>query len=276
MTDALQKIALKVKEHPRTTSFLNTYEIGRNTMQVIIAVILLVWTLSNPFSAWADSQTAAKPELNTQVQKFSYSYGIETASRMKNLKTEFDLESLFQGIRDFHSGADLAISVKEAVAIRNEFNRQRNQEMREKRAAQAKNNLLESQNFLKKNKEENGVVETSSGLQYLAVRAGEGPKPTISDRVQVHYAGTMLDGTEFDSSYKRGKPVTFPMQGGKQIIEGWTEGLQQMRVGSKYRLFIPPKLGYGERQTGPIIGPNSLLIFEVEMVGIEENKKVKE
>lgn len=126
-------------------------------------------------------------------------------------------------------------------------------------------NLKAGEDFLKANKEKPGVTELPSGLQYEVIKQGDGPKPTAFNSVTCHYHGSLIDGTVFDSSVERGKPATFPLS---QVIAGWTEGLQLMPVGSKWRFFIPPHLGYGARQAGPKIGPNSTLIFEVELLGI--------
>lgn len=126
-------------------------------------------------------------------------------------------------------------------------------------------NLKAGQDFLAANKEKEGVVETPSGLQYQVLTEAEGPKPTEFNKVTCHYHGTLIDGTVFDSSVKRGQPATFPLN---MVIKGWTEGLQLMSVGSKYRFFIPANLGYGERQVSAEIGPNSTLIFDVELLGI--------
>lgn len=127
------------------------------------------------------------------------------------------------------------------------------------------NNLKEGQDFLAANKNKPGVTETPSGLQYEVITEGTGPKPSSSDKVKCHYHGTLINGTIFDSSVQRGQPATFPLN---QVITGWTEGVQLMGVGSKWRFFIPPHLGYGNRQVGPTIGPNTTLIFEVELLGI--------
>ena len=121
--------------------------------------------------------------------------------------------------------------------------------------------------FLQENKQKEGVVTTLSGLQYLVLREGEGPKPKVTDTVKVHYRGTFIDGTEFDSSYGRGEPAVFPVN---RVIAGWTEALQRMKVGSKYRLFVPSQLAYGERGAGDVIGPNETLIFDVELLDIEQ------
>ena len=120
--------------------------------------------------------------------------------------------------------------------------------------------------FLQENKQKEGVVTTLSGLQYIVLREGDGQRPKVTDTVKVHYRGALIDGTEFDSSYSRGEPAVFPVNG---VIAGWTEALQRMRVGSKYRVFVPPKLAYGERGAGDVIVPNETLIFEVELLGIE-------
>ncbi len=126
-------------------------------------------------------------------------------------------------------------------------------------------NLKAGQDFLAANKQKAGVTETASGLQYEVITQGDGPKPTASNTVTCHYHGTLIDGTIFDSSVQRGRPASFPLN---QVISGWTEGLQLMPQGSKWRFFIPPALGYGNRQVGPTIGPNSTLIFEVELIDI--------
>jgi FKBP-type peptidyl-prolyl cis-trans isomerase FklB len=126
-------------------------------------------------------------------------------------------------------------------------------------------NLKAGEEFLEKNKQREGVHTTESGLQYEVLNEGNGPKPKATDKVKCHYHGTLIDGTIFDSSVQRGQPATFPLN---MVIKGWTEALQLMSVGSKYRLFLHPSLAYGERQTGSVIGPNSTLIFDVELLGI--------
>lgn len=126
--------------------------------------------------------------------------------------------------------------------------------------------MQEGKAFLTKNKKKKGVTTTASGLQYEVIAMGDGPKPRATDTVEVHYRGTLLDGTEFDSSYRRGQTATFPLNG---VIRGWTEGVQLMPVGSKFRFFIPPELAYGARGAGTAIGPNATLIFEVELLDIK-------
>ena len=133
------------------------------------------------------------------------------------------------------------------------------------KTAKAETDLKAGQEFLAANRQKPGITELPSGLQYEVLVMGDGPKPTAFNSVTCHYHGTLIDGKVFDSSVKRGKPATFPLN---QVIKGWTEGLQLMPTGSKWRFFIPPHLAYGDRQTGPVIGPNSTLIFEVELLGI--------
>lgn len=133
------------------------------------------------------------------------------------------------------------------------------------KSEKAASNLKAGEDFLKENKERPGVVTTPSGLQYEVIAEGTGPKPKATDKVKCHYHGTLIDGTIFDSSVQRGQPATFPLN---MVIKGWTEALQLMPVGSKYRLFLHPSLAYGDRQTGAVILPNSTLIFDVELLGI--------
>jgi len=147
------------------------------------------------------------------------------------------------------------------------------QQARERTTARkdlATKNKAAGEKFLAENAKKPGVIVTASGLQYKILKTGKGPKPTATDTVTVNYRGTLLNGTEFDSSYKRGKPVSFPLNG---VIKGWTEGLQLMNVGSKYKFFIPADLAYGAHGAGPTIAPNSTLIFEVELLGIKGKSK---
>jgi FKBP-type peptidyl-prolyl cis-trans isomerase len=138
--------------------------------------------------------------------------------------------------------------------------------MEQKQKAAGEKNASEGTKFLEENKKKDGVKTTASGLQYKALKQGTGAQPKESDTVTVNYRGTLINGAEFDSSYKRGQPATFPLSG---VIKGWTEGLQLMKVGSKYQLFVPPNLAYGDRAAGPDISPNSTLIFEVELLGVK-------
>ena len=146
-----------------------------------------------------------------------------------------------------------------------QFQRQMQQRRRARVGQEGRRNMQQAVAFLQANRKQAGVVETESGLQYKVIKQGSGPSPTLADTVRTHYVGTLLDGTEFDSSYRSGRPVEFPVGA---VIPGWTEALQKMRVGDKWQLFIPPDLAYGSNPPGPPIEPNHLLVFEIELIEI--------
>ena len=204
-------------------------------------------------------------ELETDAQKLGYIIGMDIGSSLKQQNADIDLDALVEALRTTYTGGELAMTPEEATAIREEFVAKRQAEAQAQRETLAAANAAEGDKFLLENRVKEGVVVTDSGLQYKVVEMGDGPKPAATDRVTVHYRGTRLNGEEFDSSYSRNQPATFQLN---QVIPGWTEGVQLMPVGSKFMFFIPPNLGYGEAGGGPI-GPNSTLIFEVELLGIE-------
>jgi len=207
-----------------------------------------------------------KTTLTTDAERFSYALGLDIGANLKNIETEVDLPALAQAIGDTLQGKTPLLTQEEAKKIREDFaTKYREAQMTKAREA-GERNLSEGAAFLEQNKTKDGVITTASGLQYMVLTEGTGPKPSATNRVKVHYRGTLLDGTEFDSSYSRGEPVVFGVGG---VIPGWVEALQLMPVGSKYKLFIPPQLAYGERGAGDKIGPNSTLIFEVELLSIE-------
>ena len=210
----------------------------------------------------------AEPEFKTLSEKFSYLVGMNVARSLVQVKDELDMEILVRGLKDGLAGKEPVISQEEA---RNVFEVMRERSLKKAKEQDMKN-LKIGEDFLAANKKKEGVVTTTSGLQYLVLKKGEGPKPTAADVVSVHYRGTLIDGTEFDSSYKRGKPAAFPVRG---VIAGWTEALQLMNVGTKCRLFIPSKLAYGEGGAGAVIGPNAALVFEVELLAIDAPPKGK-
>ncbi len=217
-------------------------------------------------SATPPTQEAApSKELTTTTEKVSYLVGQDVGSSLRNQDSGLDLELVIEGLRDSFHAQDPRIPPEEAAEIKREYT----QKIREERAAEAaaagEKNRAAGEAFLAENAKKAGVVTMASGLQYQVVTEGTGPKPKASDQVRVHYAGTLLDGTEFDSSHKRGQPATFYLN---RVIRGWTEGLQLMSVGSRYRLFIPSDLAYGPRGAGQKIGPNATLIFDVELLEI--------
>src|SRR5947208_7274906 len=201
------------------------------------------------------------PQLKDQKDKVSYSIGLNIGFNLGRQNVQVNPDLLAAGIKDAIAGKPQlnADQVKEVMAT---FEK----DMQQKQKAAGEKNASEGAKFLEENKKKEGVKATASGLQYKAIKEGTGPQPKETDTVTVNYRGTLIDGTEFDSSYKRGEPATFPVTG---VIKGWTEALQLMKVGSKYQLFIPPNLAYGERAMGPDISPNSTLIFEVELMSVK-------
>jgi len=204
-------------------------------------------------------------ELETESQKLGYIIGMDIGNSLKQQGTDLDLDSLVEAIRATYTGAPLAMTPEEAATIREEYIAKRRAEAESERQEQAAANAAAGDKFLLENRSKEGVQVTDSGLQYKVIEMGDGPRPSASDRVTVNYRGTLLSGEEFDSSYARNQPMTFQLN---QVIPGWTEGVQLMPVGSKFEFYIPPALAYGASGGGPI-GPNSTLIFEVELLSIE-------
>ena len=220
--------------------------------------------------ATAKPGTAAKPApavtLKTQQEKFSYALGMNLGANLHKQSVPIDPAMVSRGLKDGFSGAKTLLTEEEAKAALTEEQNVLRKAQQEKMQAAGDANKKQGAEFLAANKSKEGVVALPSGLQYKILKAGDGPKPSASDTVVCNYRGTLLNGTEFDSSYKRGQPATFPLTG---IIRGWTEALQLMPVGSKWQLFVPADLAYGEHSPGPEITPNSTLIFEVELLSIQ-------
>jgi len=209
-------------------------------------------------------------ELKNDEQKLSYAMGLDLGEYFKGLEEKFDLNVLQQGILDGYSGNKPLLSQADAAAIQQAFAKRQQEKQMKKAVAMVQNNRKAAEEFLKANKAKDGVVETKSGLQYKVVKKGEGKKPLPTDTVKVHYKGTLIDGKEFDSSYKRNEPAVFQVN---QVIGGWQEALPLMEVGSTFDLFIPPDLAYGDRGAPPVIEPGSMLVFQVELLGIETPEK---
>lgn len=214
-------------------------------------------------AAWAAEEASV---LKTQKDKVSYGIGMNIGSSLKRDGVDVDADLLVRGLKDGLSGGKTLLSDEEYRATMTALQK----EMMEKQAAVAKaaaeKNKVEGDAFLAANAKKEGVVTLPSGLQYKVIKSGTGKAPAAGDTVETHYRGTLIDGTEFDSSYKRGQAVTFPVNG---VIPGWTEALQKMKEGDKWQLFIPPNLAYGERGAGREIGPNATLIFEVELIAVK-------
>ncbi len=200
----------------------------------------------------------------TDKEKLSYAIGMNIAQSLQAQGTDVDIDTLLTALKAKYTGGELAMSDDDARAFLNEYVRQQQEEQVALQAAKAEANKAAGDAFLAENAGREGVMTTDSGLQYKVLEQGSGPMPAATDRVTVHYRGTLIDGTEFDSSMG-GEPVTFGLN---QVIPGWTEGVQLMPVGSKYEFYINPELGYGAAGGGPI-PPNATLVFEVELLGIE-------
>ena len=218
------------------------------------------------------AKTATPLALKTSKDKFSYALGMRMGANLKKQEVPVDPAILSRGLRDALAGGKTLMTDQEAQTALSDVQNELRKKQQEKMQAEGAANKKEGDAFLAANKGKEKVVTTASGLQYKILKEGTGPKPTASDTVVCNYKGTLINGTEFDSSYKRGQPATFPVNG---VIKGWTEALQLMPVGSKWQLFIPSDLAYGERGPGPEIGPNSTLIFEVELLSIQDKSKEK-
>jgi FKBP-type peptidyl-prolyl cis-trans isomerase FklB len=233
-------------------------------MNRLAAVFLLF-----PVIAWAtlgaraqepDEPGRGRPKLETLQSKASYALGYQIGLDFKYRGTDYDLDLLVRGIKDALAGVKPPLAREEMDDARRRFD----VESMERRMAEGKK---AGEAFLAENAKRKGVVVLESGLQYEVLRPGDGLAPEITDRVKVHYRGTLIDGTEFDSSHGRGEPAVFPLN---RVIRGWTEALQLMKVGAKWRLFVPSELAYGTRPPpGSGIGPNEVLVFEVELLSIE-------
>jgi len=216
------------------------------------------------------AKSSTTPTLTLQKDKFSYALGMNLGTNLKKQGMTVNTELIARGIRDTMAGNKPLLSEDEArgvmMAVQAEFQQQQRERMQQLGEA----NKKEGVTFLAANKAKDGVTTLPSGLQYKILTAGTGPKPAATDTVTVNYRGTLINGTEFDSSYKRGQPATFTVGG---VIKGWTEALQLMPVGSKWQLVIPADLAYGERGAGADIAPNATLIFEVELLSIKAPEK---
>ncbi len=227
-------------------------------------VIALSTTLSLGLVACSNESEAP---LETLQQKASYSYGVDVASRLKQQGIELDVYALNRGIADSYTGAALALSDEDRLKAKTSFQAELRDSLVKKQTSDAVKNKTDGEAFLAENGKKPDVITTASGLQYKILTTGDGKQPKDTDTVTTHYKGTLIDGREFDSSYKRDKPASFPVKG---VIKGWTEALQLMHVGDKWQLYIPSNLAYGASKRSELIGANSTLIFELELLGIKE------
>ncbi len=239
--------------------------------------LLVLFTISIVFSQTVDkkqnktktSKTYKKvTKLQTNEEKISYALGLSMANSLQMQGIEIpNLEYFIQGMKDLLEGKELALTDSEIQAAFDEYEMDEMEKQQPGYKTIAKKNLEEGQSFLSRNKLNPKVTTTPSGLQYEVLYKGTSSvSPKATDTVEVHYRGTLIDGTQFDSSYDRGKTISFPLN---QVIKGWTEGLQLMSIGDKYRFYIPAELAYGKRGAGKLIGPNAVLIFDVELINVK-------
>ncbi len=239
----------------------------------LLCLAALAALLLSPLHAFAEDDATEtqlaqdEPLIDLDASaKFSYALGMELAASLKDLPTTLNVKALTQGISDTLSQTTTLMTPEEAAAIKEAFIDQWKQQNEPVVKTLAEENLAAANEFLAANRNKEGVITTASGLQYQVLRQGDGAIPKATDKVIVHYRGTLLDGREFDSSYQRGSAASFPVN---RVIAGWTEALQLMQVGSHYRLFLHPDLAYGQRGAGRMIGPNAALIFDVDLMNIQ-------
>ncbi len=217
--------------------------------------------------SWAQAQ---EPKgLKDQKEKLSYVIGVDIGKAMQKQGVQVDADLVARGIKDGASGGKLLMTDQEIQETMMAFQKEMRAKQEEASKQAGEKNKKEGEAFLAANQTKEGVKALPSGLQYKVIKAGSGKKPKATDTVVTHYKGTLLDGTEFDSSYKRNQPATLKVNG---VIRGWTEALQLMEEGAKWVLYVPAALAYGDRGAGPQIGPNATLIFEVELISVQEPK----
>jgi FKBP-type peptidyl-prolyl cis-trans isomerase len=233
----------------------------RTFLSLSFCVLLLA-----PLSALAAGSGNAKTVADkwSDAERLSYIFGTKIGEVGKNNDISIDMKFVSRGFNDVSDGKDLALSPAQIRAAMSNFQKKVMAKRKADLSAKREANTKEGIKFLEANKKKKGVKTTPSGLQYKVIKNGKGPKPTAKDKVSVHYRGRLIDGTEFDSSYKRNKPAEFRLN---KVIKGWTEGLQLMNVGSTYEFYIPANLAYGKNGP-PVIGPNKTLIFEVKLLKI--------
>lgn len=232
-----------------------------------IQKVLLVAILSVGVAA-CQQKDLNKADLKTQKDKVSYSIGLDIGKTLKKQSIEIEPAALLQGMKDAIAKDSLyLLTDAEIQEVMKNFQQEMMTKQNAKMKEMGEKNKKEGEAFLAANKSKPGVKTTASGLQYKVINSGTGATPGPNDKVKCNYVGTLINGTEFDNSYKRGEPITFPVGG---VIKGWTEALQMMKVGDKWQLFIPSELAYGDQGMGQAIPPSSTLIFEVELLGVEK------
>jgi len=237
-------------------------------MQVAkMASVLLMVLLLLGCGGGADDTEKAPVSLEGEVARSSYAVGYNYGNNIRRIAGEMDIDALLAGVRDAYEKGEARMKPEELQQRLQQFQKDVMQRDQAQRQEESSRNIAEGDAFRQANAKKPGVKVTPSGLQYEVIKPGNGPVPKPSDRVRVHYHGTLVDGTVFDSSVQRGEPITFRLD---RLIPGWVEGIQLMKVGAKYRFVIPPELAYGQRGSPPKIGADATLVFEVELLGIEK------
>lgn len=235
-------------------------------MRIRFCIAVALIALFSASAAWAADETF--PDLKT---KRSYCVGLDIGQNLKDGMFDLEIEQVLEGIRDAYGNKERKITEEELISTLTAYQQELQQKHMEEQKKLADENLAAGKAFLEANAKKEGIVVTASGLQYKVIEPGTGTTPAATDKVKVHYRGTLIDGKEFDSSMSRGEPVTFAVN---QVIPGWTEAIQLMKEGAKYQVFIPSDLAYGARGAGPDIGPNSTLIFEIELIKVNPEEPV--
>jgi FKBP-type peptidyl-prolyl cis-trans isomerase FklB len=231
-----------------------------------LGMALVAGTASAQQAPAANQTQQEQPTIQSHKDKVSYAFGVDMARDLLRQKDSLNVDLLMKALTDALAGNKLIMTDEEVTAILKTFEAEQKQDFEHAKAMIAEKNKRAVEGFVAENVKKEGVVTLPSGLQYKILKKGDGKIPTLDDRVVCNYRGTLVDGTEFDSSYRRNQPVTLPIKG---AIPGWTQALQLMPVGSKWQIFIPPQLAYGEKIVGGI-GPNAMLILEVELISIQD------
>ncbi|HEY9187273.1 MAG TPA: FKBP-type peptidyl-prolyl cis-trans isomerase [Bacteroidota bacterium] len=239
----------------------------KKTILILISILLvsIVYAQKKAPKSTKPTETP-KYEFKTMMDSVSYTFGVNIGKSIQRDKIDITLDLFFKGIKDQLNNSTILLSDQQMASLMQRFQQFMMERQQQMQKELADKNLKDAEKFLEENKKKEGIITTASGLQYKIITKGNGKIPTAQDTVVAHYRGTLIDGTEFDNSFKRNEPATFPVSG---VIKGWQEVLQLMPVGSKWEVYIPPQLAYGEQGAGQVIPPNAALIFDIELISIK-------
>jgi len=234
--------------------------------RTVIVTALAVLAAASLSCSRKQEQAPARKDPVTPAERLGYALGMEVGDTLRSLGAELDVAAFVQGVQDTFSGAEPALTPQQAAEVKTAFMQKRQAEVERSMKELADKNLAQGKAFLEENKKREGVVTTTSGLQYAVLQDGEGPQPELDDRIVMHVTASLLDGSLFQDTRAEGQPLTLWLK--SLSLPGLKEGIGLMRAGSKYRFFLPPELAYGERSPGPRVGPNSTVVFEVELLAV--------